>query len=395
MRKKLVIAVVVLAVLATTAVVVLRKSMGDAPENRIRISGNIELTEVDVAFKTAGKLLERTAGEGDSVQKGAVLARLDHEQLLRQKEREQAALALAQAQLAQAGTALRWQQQTWSAEVDQRQAELASSQARLRELESGSRPQEVQEARAGVSSAEAEFERARADWQRAQTLLKDDDISRSQFDQFRSRFETSQAALNQARQRLSLVEAGPRVEVIQAAGAQVERARAGLKAGQANELEVQRRKQEIPARQAEIARAKAQIAVINSQIADSVAAAPVSGVVLTKAAEPGEVLAPGATILTIGDLQHPWLRGYINERDLGRVKIGAKARLTTDSYPGKEYQGRVSYIASEAEFTPKQIQTADERVKLVYRIKIDVENPNQELKLNMPVDAEILLEEQQ
>src|SRR5687767_10188514 len=113
MRKKLVIAVVVFAVLATIAVVVLRRSMGDAPANRIRISGNIELTEVDVAFKTAGKLLERTAGEGDSVQKGTILARLDHEQLLRQKEREQAALAFAQAQLAQAGTALRWQQQTW------------------------------------------------------------------------------------------------------------------------------------------------------------------------------------------------------------------------------------------------------------------------------------------
>ena len=114
---------------------------------------------------------------------------------------------------------------------------------------------------------------------------------------------------------------------------------------------------------------------------------------LTKSAEVGEILAPGTTVLTIGDIQHPWLRGYISERDLGRVKIGSKAKVTTDSYPGKEYHGRVSFIASEAEFTPKQIQTAEERVKLVYRIKIDMENPNQELKLNMPADAEILLEQ--
>jgi HlyD family secretion protein len=104
------------------------------------------------------------------------------------------------------------------------------------------------------------------------------------------------------------------------------------------------------------------------------------------------VLAAGATIVTIGDIDRPWLRGYINEADLGRVKIGAKALVTTDSYPGKTYQGRVSFIASEAEFTPKQIQTQQERVKLVYRVKIELENPNHELKSNMPADAEIVVE---
>lgn len=116
---------------------------------------------------------------------------------------------------------------------------------------------------------------------------------------------------------------------------------------------------------------------------------PIDGVVLVKTAELGEVLAPGSSVVTLGDIDHPWLRGYINERDLGRVKLGAKARITTDSFPGKAYWGYVSFISSEAEFTPKQIQTLEERVKLVYRIKIDVANPERELKLNMPVDAEI------
>ena len=114
--------------------------------------------------------------------------------------------------------------------------------------------------------------------------------------------------------------------------------------------------------------------------------------VLVKAANVGEIVAPGTTIVTIGDIDHPWLRGYITERDLGRVKIGAKARITTDSYPGKVYQGQVSFISSEAEFTPKQIQTSEERLKLVYRIKIDVDNPQHELKSNMPADAELVLE---
>jgi HlyD family secretion protein len=108
-----------------------------------------------------------------------------------------------------------------------------------------------------------------------------------------------------------------------------------------------------------------------------------------KSAEVGEVLAAGTTVVNIGDLDHPWLRAYISETDLGRVKLGAPAKLTTDSYAGKTYTGHVSFIASEAEFTPKQIQTREERVKLVYRIKIDVENPKHELKSNMPVDAEI------
>jgi HlyD family secretion protein len=106
------------------------------------------------------------------------------------------------------------------------------------------------------------------------------------------------------------------------------------------------------------------------------------------------VLAAGTTVVTVGDLDHPWLRGYINERDLGRVKLGARVKVTTDSFPDKVYWGRVSFISSEAEFTPKQIQTPEERVKLVYRIKINIDNPQHQLKVNMPADAEILLSEE-
>jgi len=155
---------------------------------------------------------------------------------------------------------------------------------------------------------------------------------------------------------------------------------------------MKRREQELPARQAEIARSRANLALIDSQLSDTVAASPVDGVVLVKSADVGEVLAPGTTVVTVGDIDHPWLRGYINETDLGRVKIGSMARVTTDSYPGKVYNGRVTFIASEAEFTPKQIQTQQERVKLVYRIKVEVGNPRHELKSNMPADAEIVLE---
>ena len=386
MKKRLIPVILVLLAVAVWAGV---RAWRPAENGRIRISGNIELTQVDIAFKTPGKLVERAVDEGDPVQKGQEVARLDRDQLLRQRDAQSAALAAAEAQLAQARTATRWQREMLSADLDQRRADVAAAQAKLSELHNGSRPQEIDEAAAAVNAARSEYDRAKKDWDRAQPLFKTDDISAAQYDQYRMRFESAAAALKQATERQSLVKAGPRSETVEAAAAQVARARAGLRAGEVNQLELRRREQEVTAREAEISRAKAQIALIDSQLADTVAVSPVGGVVLVKSADPGEIVAPGTTVLSVGDIDHPWLRGYISESDLGRVKIGAPATVTTDSYPGKVYRGRVTFISPEAEFTPKQIQTKEERVKLVYRIKIDVENPNRELKNNMPADAEI------
>ena len=236
------------------------------------------------------------------------------------------------------------------------------------------------------------MDRAKNDWDRAQTLYKNDDISTEQYDQYRNRFQSAEAALKQAKERDALVVAGPRVEQVDFAAAQVQHARGALKMSEANTLEMKRREQELTAHRAQIAQSRANLALIDSQLADTLATSPVDGVVLVKSADPGEVLGVGTTVVTVGDIEHPWLRGYVNETDLGKVKLGSKARIRTDSYPGKVYEGRVTFISSEAEFTPKQIQTQEERVKLVYRIKIEMENPRRELKSNMPADAEIVLD---
>ena len=390
MKKRIIIILLVLA--AAGAAVYAFRGIGAPPNNRIVVSGNIELTEVNIAFKTAGRLIERNVDEGDAVKKGQVIARLDRDQLVAQRERETAGLASSESQLSQAQTSLEWEKQTLAADIETRRADLGAAEARLAELKNGSRPQEKLDAKAAVDSAASEVERAKKDWERAQTLFKNDDISAAQFDQYRNRIESAEALLKQVKEREALVLAGPREEQIAAQEAQVARTRGALKTAEANQLEMKRREQELTTRRAEIARSRANLSLIDSQLSDTVAISPVDGVVLVKAADVGEVLAPGTTVVTVGDIEHPWLRGYVNESDLGKVKLGAKAKVTTDSYPGKVYSGRVTFISSEAEFTPKQIQTQQERVKLVYRIKIELDNPRRELKSNMPADAEIVLE---
>lgn len=386
-RIPILIAIVVIAGAAIYAI----RGMNKPPDNRLLVSGNIELNEVNIAFKTAGRLIERTVNEGDDVKKGQIVARIDRDQLQAQRERETAGLAGTESQLTQAQTAIEWQKATLAADVETRRADLAAAEARLTEMRNGARPQEKLDAKAAVDAAAVEVERARKDWERAQTLYKNDDISTAQYDQFRSRFENAQAVLRQVQEREALVLAGPRAEQLSAQQAAVERTRAAVKMAEANGLEIRRRTEELTGRRADIGRSKANLALIDTQLSDTVAASPVDGVVLVKVSDPGEIIAPGVTVLTIGDIDHPWVRAYVNEPDRQKVQIGQAVKVTTD-VPGKVYRGRVTFISSQAEFTPKQIQTQQERVKLVYRIKIEVENPQRELKANMPVDAELVLE---
>lgn len=386
--KKPLIAVIVLAVIG--AVVwrsgAFRKPVGDG----IRLSGNIEITEVEISFKVPGRLVELNVKEGAPVRKGDIIARIDAQSTLRQRDREQAGLAGSTAMLAQMRTAIEWNRATIDGDIALRTAEIRAAEAQLNDLLAGSRTQEVQTAEAQLADARTWHDQARRDWDRAQTLYKNEDISTAQYEQYRSRFESTAQAQRQAAERLALVREGPRRQTIEAARAQLARAQAALRLAEANRIELRRKEQELAVRHADIRRAEAGVAIVQAQLEDTAVESPIDGVVLVKSAEQGEVIPGGATVATIGDIAHPWLRAYVSESDLGRVRLGQKVKLTTDSFPGKEYWGAISFISADAEFTPKQIQTQDERVKLVYRIKVEVANPNQELKANMPVDAEIV-----
>jgi len=380
-------------VLLLLVIVVAVRWLGWGSRNQkvLNVSGNIELTEVDISFKTAGRLVTLAVEEGDQVKKGALIARLDQEELLQRRESAAASLDSTRSRLLQSGTAIEYQRQQTEAQLSRSRAELDQAKAVLQELEIGSRRQEIESAKAALARAKAEQQRAQADWERAQSLYKDKDISTARYDEAKAQFESAQAQLQQATEQFDLVQEGPRKEDIDGAKAQVERAKANVRLAEAARLELKRLQEEQLARKADTRQATAQLDVQETLLKNAEVTAPMDGVVLVKSAEPGEVLAAGTTVVTLGNLAKPWLRAYINEQDLGRVKLGTAVKVTTDSFPGKTYSGRVSFIASEAEFTPKQIQTQEERVKLVYRIKIDVDNPAGELKSNMPADAEIPL----
>ena len=392
MNKKRFIPIVALIIVPVIIVYFGLDETRNGTSSNIFLSGNIELRTVNLAFKVPGKLVDFAVEEGDTVTEGMTLAALDRDQVMRQRDQAEADLAATRSRLRELEATLAYQISRTEAQIEQQKAELKQARAYLDQLLSGTRDQEIEEALAGLQRVASEAERARLDWERAQTLYQNEDISASQRDQFKSTSDATAASVRQARQRLDLLVEGPRKENIEATRAQLERAQAGLKLAETQRLDVKRTEQSIETARANIDSAAAQLALIDTQLEDMVVRSPIDGVVLVKAAEAGEVLAGGTTIVEIGDVEHPWLRGYISEEDLGRVKLDAPVQVTTDSYPDNVYEGRISFIASEAEFTPKQIQTPEERIKLVYRIKIDVGNPDRELKLNMPSDAEILLE---
>ncbi len=294
----------------------------------IKVSGNIEATEVDVGFKISGRIVSRSVDEGDWVEKGKVLATLDDEDL-RQR-------------------------------LEVAQATLKSAQARLEKLLAGSRPEEIREAAAALEQAQFDFENKKANYERMKPLFERTVIPKETLDNTEAAFNIAKAAVERAKENYQLVKIGPRKEDIDDARAQVEQAKANLK-------------------------------LIETQLSYAILYSPLSGVVLVKSGEIGEVVNPGTSILTLADIENVWLKAYIPETDLGRVKWGQEVIVTTDLKPQKVYKGKISFISSQAEFTPKQIQTEKERVTLVYRIKVDILNTDRELKPGMPADGKIVL----
>lgn len=275
MKQRLVIAGLLLAV--AIAVILFFRLRETEEEGVLSLSGNVEVTEVNVAFKIPGRVVKLFTDEGRTAAKNQKLAVLSN---------------------------------------DEYEAQVAQNAANLR-------------------NAEVQLQKANKDYERSVDLYNKGAVSAQQRDDARAAYK---AALSQVQQ------------------------------------------------------AKAMLRTSEVKLKDTVIYAPLSGVVLRKNVEEGETVSAGTPIFTIGDLDHPWIKVYVKEDKLGLVKLGHQARVMTDTFPEKVYQGTVTYIASEAEFTPKNVQTREERVKLVFGVKVSVKNQDSELKPGMPADVKILLQ---
>ena len=316
---------IIIAVIALAAVTALVISRrGSAVKGEIKVSGTIEATTVELSFKVGGRLSKRLVDEGMQVTAGQTVAILEDDELKQERSA--------------------------------RTADEHAARAGLADLEAGSRREEIAQGEAALVRMRADADKLARDAQRAENLFTREVIPRQELDAARAGRDASTAAVREAEQRLKLLKAGPRPDAVRQAKARVDASAAGL-------------------------------SLAETRLGQATLTAPMAGLVLAKHAEPGEMLAPGAPVVTVARMDEVWLRGYVPEADVGRVTIGQRARVTADAWPGRVLEGRVSFISSEAEFTPKNVQTEKERVKLVYRIKITLPNPKGELKPGMPVDA--------
>jgi HlyD family secretion protein len=310
----------------------------DAPADEIRVSGHVEATEVQVAAEVGGRLVDLRVAEGDRVMAGAVIAQLDARDV--------------------------------DLQIARAQAERAAAEAQLRLLQAGARIEDIRQAQAQVDAAAAEAAAADAERRSAETDLQ----------RFEALLQANAGSQKQRDDALARVNVARERE--RAANDRVRAAREVLA-----RLQAGNRREDIEAARARVAVVDAQIAQLQKGRADATVIAPVGGIVTQQLTDAGEMVAPRMPLLVITDLDHAWANLFVPEPLMPRVALGQAADVLTDA--GDRVSGKVTYISPQAEFTPRNVQTADERSKLVYRIKVSVDNSAGVLKQGMPVDAEL------
>ncbi len=299
-----------------------------APADQVTIYGNVDIRQVQAAFDDSGRILRLAVQEGDRIHKGQLLAELDP---------------------------IRFQDA-----VDRDQASVATQEQVLARLLAGSRPEEIAEARASAAAAQATLANAEITWRRQRALAAEQYVPKQNLDNAAAALKTARANLDHAQQGLTLAIKGPRQEDIAAARSQLVAEQAALHLAQ-------------------------------RQLADTRLFAPQEGVVQDRILEPGDMASPQVPVFTLA-LDNPvWVRAYLPEKSLGQVRLGMRANIESDSFPGKHFAGWVGFISPTAEFTPKTVQSTELRTELVYRVRIYACNHGHQLRLGMPVTVRIPL----
>ncbi|HEX3130066.1 MAG TPA: HlyD family efflux transporter periplasmic adaptor subunit [Thermoanaerobaculia bacterium] len=324
--KKIVIPIVLLAA-AGAGVWYYTTSRKPKADGGLVAFGTVEATDAQLGFQAPGRVVSIAPREGDRVTAGQELARLERSEL--------------EARRAQA------------------EAQVAAARANLSELEHGSRQELIAQARAAHTAAAERRSDAERDVARTRRLYEGGAVSREALDKAQTALDVARSQQTQAAEQLRLLQAGPSRETKDAARAQV-------------------------------AQAEAAVRGVDATLGNTVLAAPFDGVVTVRHREPGEIVPAGSPVVTVMDPRSRYVRIYIPENRVGAVRIGTRAAITADTYPGKTYPGEVSFIASEAEFTPKSVQTTEERVRLVYEVKVRVTgDPGFDLKPGLPADVKL------
>ncbi|MCW8919625.1 MAG: efflux RND transporter periplasmic adaptor subunit [Gammaproteobacteria bacterium] len=321
----IVVSLLLAGLLAGLVARVLVTQRGDSQaEGPLAASGTIEVTEVRIGFRLPGTLTQRPVNEGESVAAGTLIATLDSRELH------------ARLREAEAGTRV--------------------AQAALAELESGFRTEEVAQAEAAVREAAVQAQNLEAQAARSRALFAEGGISQEHLDRDLAAASGAEARHQSARERWQLLRRGPREEQIAAARARLEQTEAAVE-------------------------------TLRITLSEMSAHSPIPGVVTRVHAEVGETLAALRPVATLADLSRPRLRVYIPERRIGEVRLGAPAEVAVDGWPARRFPGHVSFVSSQAEFTPKNVQTLEERVKLVFAVDVQLENSEGILKPGMPADV--------
>ena len=296
------------------------------PAGTLTLYGNIDVRQVDLAFLVEGKIVELSVDEGNKIAAGQLLARLDVD--------------------------------PYNDTVAVAEARVENQAALVAKLEAGSRPQELARARADVEEARARLANAEGTLQRTQTLAQQDFAARQKLDDTRAEAQSARASVDARQADLALLEEGPRKEDIAAA-------RALLKSEQAL------------------------LSLARYRLSETSLVAPSAGTVLTRAREVGAVVAAGSIVFSVALSDPVWVRTYVGEPDLGKLRPGMAVDVTTDSHPDKVYRGSVGFVSPTAEFTPKSVETPELRTDLVYRLRVIVENPDDGLRQGMPVTVTV------
>jgi len=332
MKRKIPFLLVLIALLAGGAYYWNWQRREPATKDLLTLYGNVDIRKVDLGFRVGGKISAIAFEEGDRVQSGQIIARLENTPF-----QDELKLALAQQEQAAAN---------------------------LAKMEAGNRPQEIAQAEALVRERQATAGNLEIEYQRLNALLKINAIARQLFDNVAAGLTEARARLATAQEGLKLAREGFRTEDIDAA-------RAALHAAEAHS------------------------ASARTRLDDTACKAPDTGVILTRVVEPGAIVNTGQTVLTLSLDTPVWIRAYIEEPDLGRIHPGMAAQVFTDSRPQQPFAGHVGYISPEAEFTPKTVQTKELRTRLVYQVRIIADNPDHGLRQGMPVTVKLAADEQQ